>query len=80
MGGLLNHLSSDPPKSILDTLSLLAARCLSASPSAAGEAAGVAPALRAEVFGDQALQKLAETAVFLEGFESEGGSEFTEQG
>ena len=76
MGGLLNHLSSDPPKSILETLSLLATRCLAGS----GEAVAVAPALRAEVFGDQALQKLAETLVVLEGFDSEGGKEFIEQG
>lgn len=90
MGGLLNHLSTDPPEAVLSLLSLLARRCLAA---AAGAAAGwaemanaigggeIAASVRAEAFGDVALQQLAEVVVLLEGFEApEGDGQLEEQG
>lgn len=51
MGGLLNHLAADPPASITRVLTVLAQRVLAPR-------SGVGAKLRAEAFGDVALQQV----------------------
>ena len=71
-GGLLNHLSSDPPASVLRVLQLLAQRVMQHAAQHASQqhntgGSGLPAALCAEPFGDMALQQLAELAASSDG-------------